>query len=536
MEDMSNGSPNPFFEDDDDEKPKKKVARRRDRESSLPSMEELPSLQEEASPPPPLPSPFTFEEAEEIDFALPSVSLGLLDSGEVKEVHMADAVEDPGEELFFTLESFIEAEGHKETEAPREHVEDPSGEFLGDYASDLDDNLDAVLSRMAAMNDHEETEIGGGVESAFSSDFEEEEEDLFKGFDLDSVLGAAIDAGASDVHLTADDHVSFTILGEIHRQPRFDPPDGIILTRVQQHIIGHVLQSSFIQDLELDTSYTLKTGPHAGRRTRLSVGKSFGEIFMVFRIIADIFPTPEELAIPKEIIGWTDLPSGLVMVNGPTGTGKTTTLASLVRRVQLEKHKKIITLERPVEFLYGVDGKGVVTQREIGRDARSFAAALTSALRQLPDIILVGEVRNRIEVNELLRAAETGHLAISTMHTNSAPTTVNRIMSLYEGDDQRRILSTLSEVLRGLANQVLVKTKDGKGRFAVREVLSIDEEVSRLILQGDVEGIRKYQYDRGITMEHELVNAYLAGRCTLEAAREASAFPALFNTILKDSE
>jgi Tfp pilus assembly pilus retraction ATPase PilT len=160
-----------------------------------------------------------------------------------------------------------------------------------------------------------------------------------------------------------------------------------------------------------------------------------------------------------------------------------------------------------------------VTQREVGVDAVTFGDALTSAMRQAPDVIMIGEVRNREEVSELLRASESGHLAMSTMHTNSCAATINRIRSLFEGDEQKRILSTLSDNLRGICNQVLVKSPDGQKVSAVREILPMDGELKKYVAEGDVAAIRLYQEKRGIAMEDELVRAYQRGLCTLDEAR-----------------
>lgn len=408
------------------------------------------------------------------------------------------------------------------------------------FSSSLDD---LIKMRDSSDNSYDENDSFGGVSDevkeprevlskSFGAFAVEDDEDPLLGFNIDKVLSDAIDLGASDVHINPNDQVSFTILGDIYRQPGYVELTGNITQRLQQKIISHVLEADFVEELELDTSYVIKTGKHRGRRMRLSVGKSFGEIFMVFRVIADKVPTPEELGISGELLSWTELPNGLIMVNGPTGTGKSTTLASMLKKIQLERAQKVITIERPIEFVFGNEGKALVTQREVGKDARSFSNALTSAMRQAPDIIMVGEVRNRVEVNELLRAAETGHLAISTMHTNSAPATINRIKSLYEGDEQLRILSGLSDVARGFANQVLLKTVDGKGRFAVREVLPVTREIQDLILKGDVRGIREYQIDNKITMEHELVKAVRSGKVDVRTARGQSAYPHYFDELM----
>lgn len=214
-------------------------------------------------------------------------------------------------------------------------------------------------------------------------------------------------------------------------------------------------------------------------------------------------------------------------------THNSTTLASLLNAAILERPQKVITIERPIEYLFSDDGKGFVTQREVGQDTRQFANALDSAMRQAPDIIMIGESRNRTEIDQVLRAAETGHLAMTTMHTNSAAATLNRIKSLFDGSEQNRVLSTLADVSRGFANQVLVKTIDGESRFAIRELLEFDEEVSNLVTEGDIKGIRRYQVENHLTMEDGLVKAVVDGRCTIESARAQSAYPLVFDKMLK---
>lgn len=609
-------------------------------------------------------------------------------------------------------------------------------------------------------------------------------------FDLDSVLEQAIDFGASDVHISPNEYVAFTKLGEIVRQREFGRVTGAMTESIQQKILTNQLEANFVERLELDTSYVIHGGRYDQRRFRLSVGKTFGDIFFVFRVISDNIPSPEDLGVTGALRGWSTLPNGLVMMNGPTGTGKalalstmiptpdgpkelreikvgslvfdskhnavrvtglsdvdespelyritlsdgqviladsnhqwivsthssrasvrdkrtlelkskkarmlqiaasldnasvdvakaraneihkliasfgaheafprvdslqrvfrfmstpyegtqytgkvysvkkafadsaarirqryeyaetsplrvmttaemidegvdvasssnfgipvakinllassdwiyvrsiervaaddvdyepvrcisvdsedhsylcadhvvthnSTTLASLVNAALDERAQKVITIERPIEYVFTEEGKGFVTQREVGQDSREFATALDSAMRQAPDIIMIGESRNREEIDQVLRAAETGHLAMTTMHTNSAAATINRIKSLFEGNEQARVLSTLSDVSRGFANQVLVKTIDGESRFAIRELLEFTEEVQDMVAQGDIKAIRRYQMDNHITMEDGLVKAVVDGRCTVEAARAQSAYPLVFDKMLK---
>lgn len=352
---------------------------------------------------------------------------------------------------------------------------------------------------------------------------------------IDQILTEAIITGASDVHITTDLLVSMTRNGDIVRYDGYPVPDAETMhTVIHDGLLKHQELQVLNLEYEYEGSYTLMFGPMAGRRTRLTIGQTFGNYFMVFRIISEHIPTTESLGIKQEIIDWSHYPNGLFLICGPTGSGKSTTLASVIRELQLTTQKKIITIEKPIEYVYPDDAPSIMVQREVGQDTRSFANGLTSAMRQSPNVILLGEVRNIEEVSELLRAAETGHLAISTMHTNSVATTINRIRNLFEGSEQKRIMSTLADTMRGVGNQVLVKTPDGEGRFAVNELLTINDKVKGLIVEGDVRGIRKYQIENESTMEHNLAKAVAAGKCTAEDAKGHVVDLELFNSLLSE--
>lgn len=217
-----------------------------------------------------------------------------------------------------------------------------------------------------------------------------------------------------------------------------------------------------------------------------------------------------------------------------TITHNSTTMASILREIQLTQEKKIITIEKPIEAIFPDDGKALVVQRAIPEDCVDFEFGLTGAMRQNPDYILIGEVRNQTEVSEFLRAAETGHLAMSTIHTVNNVTTLNRIRSLFSGEEQRRILATLGDVLRGIVNQQLVMRKDGTGRFAVREALTIDYKIRRLIAEDNFQAIRDFQEANGKTMEQQLAKAVLADKCTLEEARSKAPDQIYFDHVFEE--
>lgn len=231
-----------------------------------------------------------------------------------------------------------------------------------------------------------------------------------------------------------------------------------------------------------------------------------------------------------------------IAVNSPTKTflcgnyivtHNTTTLASIIRDIQLNEKKKIITIEKPIEFIYPNNGKSLIVQRDVPTDCLSFGNGLTSAMRSAPNIILIGEVRNREEVDEVLRASETGHLALSTIHTSNNITTLNRIRSLYTGEEQKRILSSLGDNLRGIINQTLVKSKDGKTRFALREVLKVDFNIRKLIQDDRLSEIRKMQENNRSTMEHLLLQAVLQQKCSLNDARDKAPDQSYFDYLYK---
>lgn len=505
-------SDNPFFDDDDDDE-------------LAPAA--LPPFGREASPK----SPELFDD--EGDFELPSISMEHLDTGMA--THQQHAPADDA--------AFSRIDDEPEQDSPfTSLVDDALGELLETVHGGFEEEEEApsstpihdVTGQLDSLGDLDSPDVYAELNGGFDSDDDEDDEYAETFIDLDKVITLAIESKASDIHIYPEDDVAFTILGEIYRFDEFGVIDANMTTKLQQRIISNVLEQDFVENLELDTSYVVETGKYKGRRLRLSVGKEGGAVTMTFRVIADVMPTPEAIGVPGIVQSWFKLPAGMILVNGPTGSGKSTTLSSLMQVIQFSKRKKVITLEKPVEFKYGnrkPGQKAFFAQREVGRDTRSFKNGIVSAMRQAPNIILVGEVRFKDEIDELLAAAETGHLAISTLHTVSCAQTINRIRSMYDGDDQKRVLATIADNLRGMVTQALVPSPDGRKRVAVFETLPITRELKPMLLDGDAQGIRRYMEDRGITMEHELVKAARAGVVDLEEARNKAPDPLYFDEL-----
>lgn len=773
---------------------------------------------------------------------------------------------------------------------------DDDDPFSYDEDFDVDDIIDDVINDSFGeseddeyIDDTEQDEPESIFEEFVDDEYEDDDyvdEDVFgtsvfRGFDVNEVIATAIDMGASDVHLTANTSVFFRINGLLERQEQFPYPDGRTMKQVQEYMTTSMQDQTFARTLELDFSYVVREGRHIGRRVRGSASWADGNVFIVMRLISDIIPDPKDLGVPDELLDWAKLPSGLVLLNGPTGSGKalrldtpiptpngwttigeigvgdtvfdarmmptvvtevsdvnmspelycitfadgqkmfadknhqwvvsseltrgevgavrslrarvrsavdelellmnecieqrvsvqdiverfkgtaiesfypdtksventldfmdtpydvktgvylshafgdlrtrlvqkyeysgsrrlynattkelvdemssypaiplvspvkigevdsveldeayalgssygavasadkaleafsddivlaaqsvrdrvlqgfvdgfdtrmtvddsvvlpiaserfaeslvslirslgykssvtvhgngfivsydrqvmirepqwneivsiepvsadsdeygavrcisvdsvdstylcgdfmithnSSTLAAILRQVQLTRKNKIITIEKPVEFMFPNDGLASINQREVGMDTKSFGGALTSSLRQDPDVIMIGEVRNKEEIMTLLDAADTGHLAMSTLHTKSAPATLNRIKAMFEGDEQALTLLRLSDTLQGIANQALLIAADGKSRFAVREMLPMNKQVRRMVALGQVEQLTEYMRENGLAMEQELARVAVEGRATVEEARGKAADPEFFD-------
>lgn len=313
-------------------------------------------------------------------------------------------------------------------------------------------------------------------------------------FDLDCVLTDALALGASDVHIYADRPIRLRINGSLYRFMKYEPPDRFALNEMlsdaEGAVITNELQDSYAQSGDADAAYVVRRGPSAGARFRGHYSTEGGRRSMTMRHVNDAFFTPEQIKLDRSIVDWGMRTQGLYVVTGPTGSGKTSLLATILHEAQRRRPDKISTIESPVEYTYhDDDGLALVVQREVPTDVRSFDLGVQAAMRDDPDVLLIGECRDAATMMAALAASNTGHLAFTTIHANSAPDTITRIIDFFDKDDVARIRADLVGNLRAVLSQRLTMTADRRSRVAVREVLIVDDEVSAMIERGDYRGM-----------------------------------------------
>ncbi|ULT55836.1 type IV pilus twitching motility protein PilT [Neobacillus drentensis] len=292
---------------------------------------------------------------------------------------------------------------------------------------------------------------------------------------IDNILRAAMEFRASDIHLTVGVQPIFRINGDIKRYGKeiLLPADT---EAIAKQIIPENLYEQFKERGELDFSY----GIPGVSRFRVNAYHQRKSVSLALRVVASKTPTLEDLDLPEIIPKLVEKPQGLILVTGPTGSGKSTTLASMVDYMNRTMRKHIITLEDPIEYLHK-HGNSIIDQREVGFDTKNYASGLRAALRQDPDVILVGEMRDLETIGIAITAAETGHLVFGTLHTSSAPATINRIIDVFPPAQQPQIRVQLASVLVGVISQRLFPTVDKQGRKAATEILVNNPAIANLI-------------------------------------------------------
>src|SRR5919198_557496 len=341
---------------------------------------------------------------------------------------------------------------------------------------------------------------------------------------IDELLEHMVERNASDLHVTTGTPPVIRVRGEVERLGEFDA----LTAEETQQLLYRILSSEQQKVLELNRQLDFSHSIPGLARFRVNVYFQRESIGAAFRLIPTELKTLEELGIPSTLHVLAEKPRGLVLVTGPTGSGKSTTLAALIDEINRNRSEHILTIEDPIEFLHR-HKRCIVNQREIGPDAKSFADALRAALRQDPDVILVGEMRDLETIATALTAAETGHLVFGTLHTQSAPSTIDRIIDVFPAEQQEQVRIQLAGTLQGIVTQTLVPTADGRGRIAALEILMPDDAVRNLIRQGKIEQIYSVMQTgstRGMqTMEQALADLALRRVITHDVALSRSVRP-----------
>jgi len=302
---------------------------------------------------------------------------------------------------------------------------------------------------------------------------------------IEELLRALIEKGGSDLHLKVNRPPMMRIKGELF------PSDFPVISRDEIRAMLHsVLTELQIKKLENDQELDFSYFVEGLARFRGNIFHQMGHLGAVFRVIPVRIKTVEELKLPPVLNQLVQRRQGIVLVTGPTGSGKSTTLAAMINRLNETRHDHIVTIEDPIEFVH-TDKGCVISQREVGLDTRSFSEALKRALRQDPDIILVGEMRDPETISIAMTAAETGHLVLSTLHTNDAKQSIDRIIDTFPPEQQHQVRMQLATTLCATVSQRLVKTADGKGRVAVVEIMINTPTIRKLIEEGKVAAIDK---------------------------------------------
>lgn len=297
--------------------------------------------------------------------------------------------------------------------------------------------------------------------------------------DLDELLEHLVESGGSDLHLTSGIVPCIRVRGEIVQLSDYPVMTPDELQAMLYAIMTQKQREEFENELELDMSYAVP----GMARFRVNIFQQRDAIGSVMRVIPFEIMTLEQLGIPEQVSNLAYLPRGFVLVTGPTGSGKSTTLAALVNMVNENRAAHIMTVEDPIEFLHR-HKKSVVNQREIGTDSHSFTKALKHVLRQDPDVILVGELRDLETIQIALTAAETGHLVFGTLHTQDAPQTIDRVIDVFPPHQQEQIRVMLAGALKGVVCQTLLKTADGKARTVATEIMVATSGIKNLIREG----------------------------------------------------
>lgn len=335
-----------------------------------------------------------------------------------------------------------------------------------------------------------------------------------------TLIRAAVAEGASDVHLRAGERPRVRIDGELYEV------EGPIVTEESLRsflyaLLGPDQIERFERTHELDFAHTF----HGVTRTRFNLYIQQGKLCASTRLIPEVVPTMEQILLPPVVYNFVNLPAGLVLVTGPTGSGKSTTLAAMIDYINTHRRTHILTIEDPIEYVFQ-QKRSMVSQREMSLDTLSYHHALRHAFRQDPDVVMIGEMRDLETMQAAITLAETGHLTFSTLHTTEAATTINRIIDSFPPHQQAQVRAQLAVSLQGIISQKLVPLKDKRGRIAAREILVCNRAVRNLLREGKVpqifSAIQTGIEDGMITMNASLGELYRQGLISYETALKNS--------------
>lgn len=342
---------------------------------------------------------------------------------------------------------------------------------------------------------------------------------------MDALLGHAVQLGASDIHFKVGARPSYRIDGKL-LPVKCDPLTPASTREICASLVGCDAPDSIDRLQEHDSSYSVS----GVARFRVNIYRQRNSLCCILRVIPGKVPSLEEMGLPEVVGTLAELERGLVLVTGATGSGKSTTLAGMIDRINRSRQVHILTIEDPIEFLHNHQVASV-SQREVGADTRDFTTALRAALRQDPDVILVGEMRDTETFDIALKAAETGHVVFSTVHTTDAAKTINRLVGMFPAEEQTRARVRLGDALGGIISQRLLRRADGKGRIAACEILVANETVREHLKEGrDSRGLKdlmergRKQYGMQ-TFDQHLLELHAAGAITLETAIAAATSP-----------
>jgi len=350
-------------------------------------------------------------------------------------------------------------------------------------------------------------------------------------FNFSDVLAKMVETRASDVHLTPGFPPAMRDKGKIQPMEGFPVLNGQQTREIVYGILNDDQRKRFENNQQLDFAYAIP----GVARFRVNCFFQRGSVSAAFRLVPQEIPSLESLGVPQVLRDLTARPRGFVLVTGPTGSGKSTTLAAMIDVINREREDHILTIEDPIEFLHR-HKKSIVNQREVGSDAPDFALGLRAALRQDPDVILVGEMRDLETISTALTAAETGHLVFATLHTQSTAQTVDRIIDVFPSEQQGQVRTQLSIALQGIVTQQLLPTIDGKGRSVACEVLIPTPAIRNLIREGKTHQIYGALQTSGSvgmqTMDADLARLVRTGKISRGLAEQRASVPEELSRLL----